>query len=249
MKSFCHFKEKTRNQSTALIVTFLLLLAFIAELYFFSRQQEIWIDETTQLSGVQISFGDMLRWLGGTDPQRFGVPADRMPPISYALDWIWLRMNGPSEVGFRLFHSAIAFAGVFALVFISMMEVGVAAAVIALAFVAFSPKLIQVAVEIRAYPIFFFITCLEVAVFLHLVQKQPDRSTRPPQMGHLLILGGLCIAAIYCHFYGVVSTCAFFLALALAFAGSLARTNASGGDVWRNCRLFCWRNSVRHQCC
>ena len=34
-----------------------------------------------------------------------------MPPLSYLIDWAWLRFYGPSELGFRIFHSLFVVAG------------------------------------------------------------------------------------------------------------------------------------------
>src|SRR5258707_15051574 len=76
-----------------------LIIAFSIELYAFAHVQDIWVDESTQLSGITLRFSEMLRWLSGIDVARFDVPGDRMPPISYALDWLWLRFSGPSEFG------------------------------------------------------------------------------------------------------------------------------------------------------
>src|SRR6516165_12442891 len=83
-----------------------LFIALFLELYKFAHAQNIWLDETTQLSGITLSPWEMLRWLSGINADRFGVPADRMPPVSYAVDWLWLRLAGSSVIGFRLFHSA-----------------------------------------------------------------------------------------------------------------------------------------------
>jgi hypothetical protein len=200
----------------------ILILALSIELYAFARTQDIWIDESTQLSGITAKLWEMLHWLSGKDLDRFGVPGDRMPPISYVLDWFWLRLFGPSELGFRLFHSAFVIAGSLVLAVITRREMGQTAATVALLFLVLSPKLIQTGVEIRAYPIFFAITCVQVAVFLQLVPESRSRlpDAKSVDLTLLTVFGWLCLIAIYTHFYGVVSTCAFFLALGLAYSGS-----------------------------
>jgi len=189
-----------------------LIGALFVEFYIFARLQDIWLDESTQLSGITLKFWEMLRWLGGAGPDSLGVPGDRMPPVSYMLDWLWLRVYGPSEIGFRLFHSAFVIAGLSCLATVAWRELGRTATIVSLAFLVLSPKLIQTGVEIRAYPIFFGITCAQAAVFLRLVASpiKPD-----PKL--LIVFAAICLLAIYTHFYGIVSSCAFFLALGIAF--------------------------------
>src|SRR5215467_5936888 len=96
-----------QRKSVYATIVGVLIAALSLELYVFARAQDIWLDESTQLSGITLNFWEMLRWLAGADPDRLGVPGDRMPPVSYLLDWLWLNVNGPSEIGFRLFHSAL----------------------------------------------------------------------------------------------------------------------------------------------
>lgn len=191
-----------------------LLAALAIELYVFAHVQDVWLDESTQLSGITLDFREMLRWLAGADPDRLAIPGDRMPPFSYLLDWLWLRFYGPSEIGFRLFHSALVIAGLSWLATVSWRELGRSATIVSLGFLVLSPKLVQTGVEIRAYPAFFAITCAQTAVFIQLV-------ARPTKIDLKLLtaFAAICLVAIYTHFYGLVSSCAFFLALGIAFLG------------------------------
>jgi hypothetical protein len=217
-------KEPTNTQqasylgSRRLLILVLtgVLIAFSIELYSFARTQDVWVDESTQLSGITLKPWEMLRWLSGWDLDRFGVPGDRMPPISYLFDWLWLRFSGPSEVGFRLFHSGLVIIGVLVLTVIALKHLGPTAATVTLLFLVLSPKLIQTGVEIRAYPLFFAVSCLQLAIFLQLVpNSRQDAITVNPKL--LAIFGLCCLIAIYIHFYGLISTGAFFLALGLGF--------------------------------
>jgi hypothetical protein len=201
-------------QASILII---LTVVFLIELYSFAGIQDIWVDETTQLSGITLKLWEMLRWLMGTDLDRFGVPGDRMPPVSYLLDWSWLRLAGPSTIGFRLFHSVFVIAGAWVLAAIAWRQVGPTAAIVTFVFLVLSPKLIQTGVEIRAYPIFFVVTCVQLAVFLKLLSDQ-----KLVDLKLLAAFACLCLVSIYTHFYGLVSTCAFFFALGIAFLGSSA---------------------------
>jgi hypothetical protein len=200
----------------ALIVA-VLITALAIELYIFARVQDIWLDESTQLSGIRLNFWDMLRWLAGADPDRLSVPADRMPPVSYLLDWLWLHLYGPSEIGFRLFHSALVIVGISWLASVVWRELGQLATIVTLGFLILSPKLIQAGVEIRAYPIFFAVTCAQTAVFIRLVACPVKIDLKL-----LALFTAICLVAIYTHYFGLVSSCAFFLALGISFLGSFA---------------------------
>ena len=72
------------------------------------------MDETTQLSGIALGPVEVVRWLSGNHRDRFaGIPGDRMPPISYWLQWLWSRLFGLSELSMRMiavFAMAIAAA-------------------------------------------------------------------------------------------------------------------------------------------
>jgi len=187
------------------------LLVFSIALCWFAKAQNIWVDETTQLSGITLTFGDMLKWLGGHDVTQFGVPGDRMPPLSYMIDWMWLRLSGSSELGFRLFHAAFLVSGVAIILAAARRSLGRPAWLVALAMLGLSPKLMQTAVEIRAYPIFFAITCAQLAIFLRLLH---DRQSIDKRL--LALFSILSIAAICTHFFGLVSDFSFFSALVLA---------------------------------
>jgi hypothetical protein len=135
-----------------------------------------------------------------------------MPPVSYLFDWLWLNLNGPSEIGFRLFHSALVIAGVSGLALATLRELGPSATIVTLGFLVLSPKLIQTGVEVRAYPLFFAVTCAQVVVFLRLTACEKQFDVRL-----LTTFAATCLIAIYTHFYGVISSCAFFLALGILF--------------------------------
>src|SRR5689334_1033134 len=190
----------------------LLIAALSIELYAYARVQDIWADEAAQLSGIGLNFWDMLSWLTGADPDRLVAPLDRMPPVSYMLDWSWLHLYGSSEIGFRLLHSAFVIAGISCLAILVWRELGRAAMIVSLGFLVLSPKLIQTGVEIRAYPIFFALTCAQAAVFLRLVASPTKIDRR-----RLALFAAICLLAVYTHFYGMVSSSAFFLALGMSF--------------------------------
>jgi hypothetical protein len=195
----------------------MLIITFAIELYAFARVQDIWVDESTQLSGIRAGMWEMLRWLSGVDLDRFGVPGDRTPPFSHVLDWLWLRVSGPSVLGFRVFHAAFAVFGAAVLAIVTLREIGLSAAIVVLLFLILSPKLILTGVEIRAYPMFFAVTSVQIAVFVRLAA---DSKAVNPKL--LAIFALVCLVANYTHFYGLVSTCAFFFALGIMLIRSPA---------------------------
>lgn len=208
-------------------LVFALLAVFAVACWIFANSQDVWIDEATQLSGITLTIPEMLRWLAGEKNTQFGVPADRTPPVSYLVDWLWLRLSGPSEVGFRLLHALITTAGLWIVARATHARFGNWGTAVCLLFLVLSPNLLQLAVEVRAYPIFFAVTCVQLSLFLR-VNAMPG----PLQPRVLVALGVASLLAVYTHFFGLVSTCSFFLALGLANIRqprALVQVMAAGG--------------------
>ena len=174
---------------------------------YFAQIQNVWIDESTQLSGMKLSINRLLLWLGGMAIPEFGVPSDRMPPISYLIDGFFGRIAGFEPVGLRLLHLFITVSGVIALVLMMLKQFGFWAAAATGLFLALSPRLIEVSVELRAYPIFLAITCFQIVMFVNLYERH--KTSRFKIVGFALL--GLLSA--YTHFFGIVATSAFFTAL------------------------------------
>ncbi|WP_150122029.1 hypothetical protein, partial [Sulfitobacter sp. HI0129] len=76
---------------------------FVAMAGLFALRQSIWIDETTQLSGLALDFRTQLAWLAGSSDVNLGVPPDRMPPLSYWLGGLWTEVFGLTEGSMRWF--------------------------------------------------------------------------------------------------------------------------------------------------
>lgn len=193
-------------------VAMALILFFALACIWFAMRQDIWIDESTQLSGVTLSPGALVQWLAGTDTGRFGVPGDRMPPLGYLIDWAWWNGVSRSVLGFRLFHAALVVAALAVFAWTERTYVGGRWAVVGLIFLAVSPKTIQFAVELRAYPMLFAMACLQAALFLRMVARPGAPVTRS-----LIVFGLVCVATYFIHFFGVVATGAYFGALLIRF--------------------------------
>ena len=191
-----------------------LLGCFILACIRYAQVQDIWIDESTQLSGVRLPLVDLVGWLAGNDAGRFGVPGDRMPPLAYLFDHLWWAVAGDAVFPFRLFHILLAAAGVALVARAEIKALGARWLGMGLAFLVLSPKLIDAAAELRCYPLFFAATCGVLALFLDLVAREE----RPVSWRKLLPFGAACLALCYIHFFGVVAAFSFFATLMLVFA-------------------------------
>lgn len=182
----------------------LVLLILAIGAIVFAQVQNVWVDESTQLSGMTLTPGPLMGWLAGTLTMPFGVPPDRMPPLSYLLDMPAWRLSGGSVLAMRLYHAAMVGIGILILMTAMARRFGPRSALLAGLFLVLSPKVIDIAVEIRAYPLFLAITCVQVALLIG-----GEIAGRPRRLALFLLLG---LASAYTHFFGVIATSAFFLA-------------------------------------
>jgi len=180
------------------------VLLFLALALYFAVVQTIWTDETTQLSGVSLGPVELTRWLAGNDPDRFNVPADRMPPLGYYSQWLWAQLTGSEIFGLRV-QGIIFVALAIVIVSVAVRPLGGGLAVaIALCYAALSPNWITNAVEIRAYPLLILLSSIGFASLLQYVSTEEARSRR--RWGVLMLLSG--VLATYTHFFGGVAMAA-----------------------------------------
>ena len=71
-----------RNRSAAMETLAVVAVAVLAAGLFLPHQA-LWIDETTQMAGLTLSPRHLVQWLANPASHDFGVPGDRMPPLSY----------------------------------------------------------------------------------------------------------------------------------------------------------------------
>jgi hypothetical protein len=190
-------------------------LLFVVCAIQFARVQNLWIDESTQLSGATLPVGRLLAWLAGAREPSFGVPPDRMPPISYLIDAACFRTVCAAPIAWRMLHLLFATAGLALATWTVVRRYGAAAGLVTGLFLALSPKLTELGVEIRAYPIFFAITCLQIAMLLRLVEAERLRARA---LALFLLMG---LASAYTHFFGLVSSMALFTGLFAARAQTM----------------------------
>ncbi len=185
----------------------------------FLPHQSLWNDEATQLDGLTLSPIEVTRWLAGRVDYDFGVPDDRMPPLSYWAGWVWSRVFGLHEWSLRWFSVAcvaIATAIVFAT---ASRAWGLTAGVAASLLLATSPNVIGAAVEIRAYSLFMLHSA---GLFACLVgYAASPAATRRRWLVGIVAFG---IAAMYTHFFGLV-------ALGGALLAALILTRAEGQSI------------------
>ena len=176
----------------------MLSVFFVGSLSFLPHQS-IWTDEATQMTGLSLSWGEMMRYLLHKTAD-LGVPFDRMPPLSYLLGKAWASFFGLTEYSMRVFGvfsmgaaTALLFHGVY-------RHFGRRAALLAALCFACSSNILVLAVEIRAYPLFVMFATAALLFHLNLV----ERTTLRDLVGYVVAT----VAMIYTHYFGVV----FFVA-------------------------------------
>ncbi len=199
---FPWFFARNTGRIPALIILVLIVAASVLCAAMFLPQQTLWVDETTQMSGLTLNPIEVVNWLtSGKDAKQygFGVPADRMPPLSYWLGWGWSAIWGLSETAMRWLGVVLVAIAV-GVVFVTAYKIGgLDAATVAGFLFGLSPNVLVTAVEIRAYPLFLLLSAGSFWFFTRIL-AQPDKYRWQHITGLVLCL----ILAMYTHFYGVV---------------------------------------------
>lgn len=165
----------------------------------FLPHQSLWNDEATQLVGLTLDPIEVTRWLADRVEYDFGVPDDRMPPLSYWVGWAWSRAFGSGERAMR-WLSAVCVAAAVAVVFAAAQRTwGLGAGAAAGLVMALSPNVIAQAVEIRAYPLLLLAAAGMFGCMLRILDE--PLSYRPAWVVGLVACG---LAAMYLHFFGLV---------------------------------------------
>lgn len=199
------------SESRAQVAALAVLAAYLAAASWFAAGQSLWVDETTQLRGLTLGFGDQLQWLTGRLDPNLGVPPDRMPPISYWIGGIWSSVVGLTEMSLRLMGiTAMALAAP-ALWLAGRRLAGAAGGLFLVAALLTAPGLIIMGGEIRTYPIFFALAAWALLAYVSALLAETSRE-RTRAMSALTILS---ILMAYAHFFGVVAGACLFAGLAL----------------------------------
>lgn len=177
-----------------------LLVTFAALAGWFAAHQTLWVDETTQLSGLTLSPRGVVEWLAGDRPNRFGVPGDRQPPLSYWLGMGWAQLFGGSENSLRSMGVVLTTAGLAAGLAAIRRVGGDTGLFVGGSLLALSPNLQGLASAIRPYPLYFFAASGSVLLLL-------ESAAAPTERSRNLSWGGavaFCVLAAWTHFFGVV---------------------------------------------
>ena len=183
----------------------LAVLGFLACATAFAAGQSIWVDETTQLRGLTLPFGEQLLWLTGRTDPGLGVPPDRMPPLSYWLGGIWTWVFGLSETTMRAMGIAAMAAAAPALFLAGQRIAGAAGGLFLVAAPLSAPGLIIMAGEIRTYPVFFCLSAWALWAYTGTIFGAPAARAR-----HTVMLTLFAVLMSYAHFFGVVAGCCLF---------------------------------------
>jgi hypothetical protein len=173
----------------------------------FLPHQSFWNDEATQMAGLSLSPAEQVRWLAGRVHYSFGVPEDRMPPLSYWAGWAWSRAFGLDEVPMR-WMGVVAVGLATLLLFLAAARAwGLGPGLAASLLFGLSPNVINQAVEIRAYPLLLLASAASLYCLMRLLAD--PASARP---GWLAGLTACAVVAVYTHFFGLVLAGAAMLA-------------------------------------
>lgn len=180
----------------ALFIVWFFIVAFL-----FSFQQNLWVDETTQLSGLTLSFVDVYRWLSGLMDTPFSVPSDRMPVLSYWFGMVWSQMFSADLLVMRWSSLFLVVTSLFILAGYFFRREQYSIVLISLLFLCLSPNLTIIAVEVRAYALFFLFSVLAVLLYVDILRRiECQQAVFFPMVVLSLVLG----LSINTHFFGVV---------------------------------------------
>ena len=158
----------------------LCLTIYLISGFSFAHRQTLWLDETTQLSGLTLGPVGVTQWLAGA-PHDFGYPTapDRMPPMSYWAGQFWGWEFGFSELSLRYLGVA---CGAGAIVFVyaaGRRAFGVWGGLAAGMYLAVSPAVLEKSVEIRAYPLYLLLGSVVTWALVGYLVPNVTRASRP----------------------------------------------------------------------
>ncbi len=176
----------------------------------FLPHQSLWNDEATQLCGVGLDPVEVTRWLAGWSLHDFGIPSDRMPPVSYWAQQAWAKVFGLSELAMRSFSLVCVAASILVVHSAARRAWGGLAGFTAGIVFALSPNVVTCAIEIRSYPLFLLESAVMFWFLMRLLEDSRDELSDTPFLVGIVLTG---ILAIFTHFFGLLLSGGVFLAL------------------------------------
>jgi hypothetical protein len=216
-------------EKNAAFFAVLLLGVFSAVGFFFSHYQNIWVDESTQLSGLSLAFGDIYPWLGGLLENPFPVPSDRMPVLSYWLGFAWQSAFGSEVLPMRWLSLVLVLSALLILSWYFLRRQQPIVMLSALVFLCLSPNLTVNAVEIRAYGLFFLFSLMAVVIYVDILNAVEKYESIDKKIIALLIV---LMMAVNTHFFGLV--------LAGAILGTYLLTSFFDVRIALKAKYFVW---------
>jgi hypothetical protein len=178
----------------------------------FLPHQGLWNDEATQLAGLTLGPVEQVRWLAGWERHDFGVPVDRMPPLSYWVDWTWSRAFGLGETAMRWLGVVLVGLATVLVFQTGRRAWGLASGLASGLLFGLSPNVVVEAVEIRAYPLFLLVSAAMFHAFVRYLEDPGGAGRR-----WLGAMTACAVLAVYTHFFGLLLSGGVFLsALCLA---------------------------------
>jgi Dolichyl-phosphate-mannose-protein mannosyltransferase len=170
----------------------------------FLPHQSIWVDESTQLVGLDQPLNELIPWLLNKT-SNYGVPYDRSPPVSYLIGKLWCTFFGCSITSLRVMGIVTVSVGTGFIFHTAYKNVGKWAAVASGLIFAISPNIIIMENEIRSYPLFLAFSAIGLYLYTTLLEKITKK--------RLLLLILICFLTIFTHYYGIIYSSSIFLSL------------------------------------
>jgi 4-amino-4-deoxy-L-arabinose transferase-like glycosyltransferase len=159
--------------------------------------QSLWYDEALTLRTVEGSAGNMWDL----------IEEQAVPPLYFALAWVWTRVFGEGEAGVRSL-SAVFGALTVPVAYAAGAElVSRRAGLLAAALVALSPPLVYYSQEARSYSLTIFLCAVSLAFFARARQR-----SSPRDLAGWAIASGLALSAHYFAAFVVIPEAVLLLA-------------------------------------
>lgn len=91
------------SQYSVIVAGFVCVLICVGSAAMVLPHRSIWVDESTQMSGLAGDPIQLTQWLMGGAKYNTHLQDDRMPPLSYWVGWVWSRTFGLGERQMRWF--------------------------------------------------------------------------------------------------------------------------------------------------
>jgi hypothetical protein len=193
-------KQSSLSPRIALVAAgFLCVVVSVGSAAMVMPGRSIWVDETTQMSGLAGNPIEITQWLMGRIKYNTNLQDDRMPPLSYWAGWFWSRIFGLGERQMRWFSvccTGVATAFVFKT---AEKAWGLAAGLAAGLLFALSPNVIDRAIGIRCYALFMLTASMTFYFLTRLLRESNGKSTK-----WIIGMTISSVAAMYTHFYGLI---------------------------------------------